>query len=111
MQATCAGLAAAALLSTVQQLNAVTNLGTMAAGGLGGALVPVMELPKWVQPISRASPVHWAMEGYRDVIFDGVGVGVGDIVLRLAAMCGLAMVCAAVAVWRMRHDVPKRTWG
>ena len=100
----CAGLAAAALLSTVQQLNTVTNLGTMALGGLGGALVPVMELPKWVQPISPASPVNWAMEGYRDVILDGAGVG--DIVLRLAAMCGLAMVCAAVAV--LAH-APRRT--
>ena len=105
----CAGLAAAALLSTVQQLNAVTNLGTMVLGGLGGALVPVMELPKWVQPISPASPVNWAMEGYRDVILDGAGVG--DVVLPLAAMSGLAVLLAAVAVWRMRHDVPKRTWG
>lgn len=104
-----AGLAAAALLSTVQQLNAVTNLGTMVLGGLGGALVPVMELPKWVQPISPASPVNWAMEGYRDVILDGAGVG--DVLLPLAAMCGLAVLLTAIAVWRMRHDVPKRTWG
>jgi ABC-2 type transport system permease protein len=105
----CAGLAAAALLSTVQQLNAVTNLGTMVLGGLGGALVPVMELPKWIQPISPASPVNWAMQGYRDVILDGAGVG--DVVLPLVAMSGLALLMAAIAVWRLRHDVPKRTWG
>ncbi|MDP2711674.1 MAG: ABC transporter permease [Solirubrobacteraceae bacterium] len=104
-----AGLAAAAVLSTVQQLNAVTNLGTMLLGGLGGALVPVMELPKWVQPISPASPVNWAMQGYRDVILDGAGVG--DVVLRLAAMCGLALALVAVALWRLRADTPKRTWG
>jgi ABC-2 type transport system permease protein len=87
----------------------VTNLGTMVLGGLGGALVPVMELPKWIQPISPASPVNWAMEGYRDVILDGAGVG--DVVPRLAAMSGLALLMAVIAVWRMRHDVPKRTWG
>ncbi len=104
-----AGLAAAALLGTVQQLNAVTNLGTMVLGGLGGALVPVRELPKWVQPISPASPVNWAMEGYRDVILDGGGVG--DVVPSLLAMCGLAMLLVAVALWRLREDAPKRTWG
>jgi ABC-2 type transport system permease protein len=105
----CAGLAAAALLSTVQQLNAVTNLGTMVLGGLGGALVPVRELPKWVQPIAPASPVNWAMEGYRDVILDGAGVA--DILPSLAAMSGLALLLVAVALWRLRDDAPKRTWG
>jgi ABC-2 type transport system permease protein len=105
----CAGLAAAALLSTVQQLNAVTNLGTMVLGGLGGALVPVRELPKWVQPIAPASPVNWAMEGYRDVILDGAGVA--DILPSLAAMSGLAVLLVAVALWRLRDDAPKRTWG
>ena len=104
-----AGLAAAAALGTVQQLNAVTNLGTMLLGGLGGALVPVMELPKWVQPLSVASPVNWAMEGYRDTILDGAGVG--EIVLPLVAMASLSVVLAAFALWRLRHDVPKRTWG
>ena len=105
----CAGLAAAALLGTVQQLNAVTNLGTMVLGGLGGALVPVRELPKWVQPIAPASPVNWAMEGYRDVILDGAGVA--DILPSLAAMSALALLLVAVALWRLRNDAPKRTWG
>ena len=104
-----AGLAAAAALSTVQQLNAVTNLGTMLLGGLGGALVPVMELPKWVQPLSPVSPVNWAMEGYRDVILDGKGLG--EIQLPLAAMVGLSAVLVAFALWRLRLDAPKRTWG
>ena len=104
-----AGLAAAAALGTVQQLNAVTNLGTMLLAGLGGALVPVMELPKWVQPVAIVSPVNWAMEGYRDTILDGGGVG--DVVLSLAAMAGLAVVLVAFALWRLRADAPKRTWG
>ena len=104
-----AGLAAAAALGTVQQLNAVTNLGTMLLAGLGGALVPVMELPKWVQPLSPLSPVNWAMEGYRGVILDGKGLG--EIQLPLAAMFGLSVVLVAFALWRLRLDAPKRTWG
>jgi len=103
------GLAAAAALGTVQQLNAVTNLGTMLLAGLGGALVPVMELPKWVQPVAPASPVNWAMEGYRDTILDGHGVA--DVKLPLAAMFGLSIVLLTFALWRLRRDAPKRTWG
>jgi ABC-2 type transport system permease protein len=104
-----AGLAAAAALGTVQQLNAVTNLGTMLLAGLGGALVPVMELPKWVQPVAVVSPVNWAMDGYRGVILDGLGVA--DIERSLAAMTGLAVMLTAFALWRLRRDTPKRTWG
>jgi ABC-2 type transport system permease protein len=104
-----AGLAAAAALSTVQQLNAVTNLGTMLLGGLGGALVPVMELPKWVQPLAPLSPVNWAMSGYRETILDGGGIG--DIVAPLAGMVALALALLAFALWRLRLDATKRTWG
>ena len=87
----------------MQQLNAVTNLGTMLLAGLGGALVPVMELPKWVQPVAVVSPVNWAMEGYRDTILDGGGVG--DVVLSLAAMAGLAVVLDGV---RALAPAPRR---
>jgi len=104
-----AGLAAAAALGTVQQLNAVTNLGTMLLAGLGGALVPVMELPKWVQPAAVVSPVNWAMDGYRGVILDGLGVA--DIERSLASMGALSVVLVAFALWRLRRDAPKRTWG
>jgi ABC-2 type transport system permease protein len=104
-----AGLAAAAALGTVQQLNAVTNLGTMLLAGLGGALVPVMELPKWIQPASPVSPVNWAMQAYREVILDGAGVA--DIKLPLAAMLCLSVVLVAFALRRLRLDAPKRTWG
>jgi ABC-2 type transport system permease protein len=104
-----AGLAAAAALGTVQQLNAVTNLGAMLLAGLGGALVPVMELPKGMQPLAPLSPVNWAMESYRDAILDGQGVA--DVKLALAAMAGLSVVLVAFALRRLRLDVPKRTWG
>lgn len=49
------------------------------------------------------------MEGYRDTIL--AGGGVRDVVLPLAAMLGLALVLGAFALWRLRLDVPKRTWG
>lgn len=104
-----AGLAAAAALSTVQQLNAATNLGTMLLAGLGGALVPVQELPKWIQPVAPLSPVQWAMDGYRGVILDGMGLA--DVERALAGMGTLTIVLLAFALWRLRAEAPKRTWG
>jgi ABC-2 type transport system permease protein len=104
-----AGLAAAAALSTIQQVNAVTNLGAMALGGLGGGFVPVDSLPEWVQPIAPISPVYWAMEGYQTAILDGGGVS--DVLGPLAVLLGFTVGFAGIALWRFRVDAPKRTWG
>jgi ABC-2 type transport system permease protein len=101
-----AGLAAAASLSTIQQVNAVTNVGAMALGGLGGGFVPVDSLPSWVQPLAPVSPVYWAMEGYETAIFDG-----GDVVAPAVALLAFALGFAGLALWRFRVDAPKRTLG
>lgn len=104
-----AGLAAAAALSTIQQVNAVTNLAAMALGGLGGGFVPVESLPDWIEPVAPVSPVYWAMKGYRRAILDGGGVA--DVLGPLAALLGFVALFAALALWRLRLDEPKRTWG
>jgi hypothetical protein len=49
------------------------------------------------------------MESYRDTILDGKGVA--DIRLALGAMLGLSIVLLTFALWRLRRDAPKRTWG
>lgn len=105
----CAGLAATALTGTVQQLNAVTNLGAMVLGGLGGGFVPTQTLPEWVQPLAPASPVYWAMEGYESAILEGGGPG--DVLVPVLVLAGVAALCAAVAWWRLRAGGDKRTWG
>ena len=105
----CAGLAVAALVDTVQQLNAVTNLGAMAVGGLGGGFVPTATLPEWVQPFAPLSPVYWAMEGYTAAILDGEGMAA--VAVPALVLVGLAAVCAGVAGWRLRTGSTKRTWG
>jgi ABC-2 type transport system permease protein len=104
-----AGVAAAAALSTIQQVNAVTNLGAMALGGLGGGFVPVESLPDWIEPIAPISPVYWAMKGYRSAILDGGGVG--DVLGPLVVLVAFTAVFAGIALWRLELDAPKRTWG
>lgn len=103
------GLAAAAALQTIQQLNAVTNLGAMVLGGLGGGFVPVSTLPSWVQPFAPLSPAYWAMRGYRSTILDAGGVG--DVLLPVAIMVAVGAVAAVLAIVKLHDDAPKRTWG
>lgn len=104
-----AGLAAAAVLGTVQQLNAATNLGAMVIGGLGGGFVPVDTLPEWVRPAAPASPVYWAMEGYTVAILEGGGLA--EALTPVLVLGTFAAACVGIALWLLRRDTPKRTWG
>ncbi|MFT4035933.1 MAG: ABC transporter permease [Patulibacter sp.] len=103
-----AGIAATAVLSTVQQVNAVVNLGAMVFGGLGGGFVPVNALPHWMGDIAFISPVYWAMKAYRAVILDGEGYGV--IAVPCLVLLGYAAIFALIAARWLRIDAPKRTW-
>ncbi len=105
----CLGLAAAAALQTVAQLNAVTNVGVMVLGGLGGGFVPVSTLPAWIQPLAPLSPVYWSMRGYRAAILDGGGLPA--VALPCAVLLGAAAAAAAFAAVKLQADAPKRTWG
>ena len=86
---------------TVQQLNAVTNLGTMVLGGLGGALVPVMELPE-VGPAARAGLAGQLGDGGLPRRRSSTAPASATSLLPLAAMLGLPALLAAIALWRLR---------
>ncbi len=102
-------LAAAAALATIQQVNAVTNLGAMVLGGIGGGFVPVSVLPSWVRPVAPVSPTYWAMEGYRTAILDGGAVA--DVARPVVVLAVVAAAAGIFALSRLRLDDPKRTWG
>jgi ABC-2 type transport system permease protein len=66
---TLALLAMGAVLGLVArsygELSASYDIGGMALGCLGGALVPLADLPHWVRVFAPVSPGYWAMEALR----------------------------------------------
>lgn len=90
---------------TVHQLNAVQNVGAMAFGGLGGALVPIEQLPGWAEAIAPATPAYWAMQGYRSVFLEAAGIG--DVVTPVVVMGLAGAVFAVLAARRFRADETK----
>ncbi len=94
-----------ATFRTVNQLNAFQNVGAMVFGGLGGALVPLEQLPGWAQAIAPVTPAYWAMRGHTDVLLRQGGVG--DVLLEFGVLVGVAVVVGAFAVGRFRIDETK----
>jgi ABC-2 type transport system permease protein len=100
----CLGLLLLAVVRTVMQLNAISNLGTMLFAGLGGALAPVSTLPAWARTLSPATPSYWAMRGFRSVIRGG---GMSDVTLPITVLLLFAAGFAVVAAMRFRFDDTK----
>ncbi len=93
---------AVSTLSSVHQVSAVVNLGAMVLGGLGGALVPLDQLPSWAQSVAPFTPTYWAMEGHNAIFLDEAGFsGVMRPVLTLLA---IGVVFGALAINRFRSD-------
>ncbi len=110
--ATCSavmlGTALAAVLATMQQLNAVGFLGATVLGAVGGAFVPLATLPRWVQVLAPATPQYWAMRAYRSLIIDGRPAV--SVLLPVAVLACFTLASTAVAVRGLRRDAVKRGW-
>ncbi len=96
----------AATLRTVNQVNAFQNVGAMAFAGLGGALVPVAQLPGWARALGPVTPAYWAMKGHNAVFLESGGVA--DVALPVAVLLGASAVLLTVATFRFRVDETKQ---
>jgi ABC-2 type transport system permease protein len=96
------GVLAAATLRTQQQLNAISNLGSMILAGISGALVPLSVLPAWARTIAPIAPQYWAMRGFRSTILDGGGVS--SVLLPVAVLLVIATLAGGIALLRFRFD-------
>jgi ABC-2 type transport system permease protein len=93
-------LATVTICQTFQQVLAVSNLGAILVAGLGGALAPVADLPDWVTPLSRLTPIYWAMKGFDSVLLDGEGMAA--VLVPIAVLLGFAALLIAFVAWRFR---------
>jgi ABC-2 type transport system permease protein len=95
-----------ATFRTVNQVSAFQNVGAMAFGGLGGALVPVSQLPVWAQAVAPITPAYWAMRGYTSVFLKSGGIA--DVMFPAAVLFAAAAILLSVATFRFRVDETKQ---
>ncbi len=94
-----------ASLRTINQVQAIVNLGAMVFGGLGGALVPREQLPGWAQAVAPFTPSYWAMEGHRAVFLEPGGLA--DVAKPVGVLFVATLVLAGLAVKKFRVDETK----
>ncbi len=98
-------LLATATFRTIQLVNALSNLGAMVMGGLGGALVPLEQLPGWAQAVAPITPPYWAMRAHRSIFLEAGGVA--DVAPFVGVLVAAAVVFGLAASFRFRVDETK----
>jgi len=68
--------------------------------GLGGAWTPLEYTSATFQAIGHFSPVAWAMDGFKNITVQMLGVE--SVLLPAAALTGYAMLFFVLAIWRFR---------
>ncbi|HWC10896.1 MAG TPA: hypothetical protein VG455_06700 [Acidimicrobiales bacterium] len=96
------GLLVVDVARTIQQVNALANLGAALLAGFGGAIVPGYLLPGWVRAVGPFTASHWVIRGYWAGILDGRGLdGVWvPVLIFLGFAAGLAAAALAASRWR-----------
>ncbi|MBN8621321.1 MAG: ABC transporter permease, partial [Anaerolineae bacterium] len=90
------------LLKTEAQANSVSLLLALMLASLGGAWWPLDVVPGFMKVIGHLSPVAWAMDGFRNLIFEN-----GTLLTVLPSLGVLGLLTAiffGFAVWRFRYE-------
>jgi len=69
---------------------------------LGGAWFPLDMLPNFMQTISKAIPIAWAINGFDDMIWRGGGIR--EAVLSVTVLLAFAAVFVTIALRRIRWE-------
>lgn len=95
----CLGIAAAALIRTLEGSSAVVNLVLLPMGFLSGSFVPRGEYPEWLQEVGRALPLGQHLDLVSAAYYgDGLPYG------RAAILAAWALAGVAVATRRFRWE-------
>lgn len=98
-------LVVASSFRTIAQVSALQNVGAILFGGLGGALVPLDQLPAWARFIAPATPSYWAMRGHNAVLLEAGGIV--EVLPSVGVLLGASVVLGFLAIRRFRVDETK----
>ena len=70
---------------------------------LAGVLWPVEQMPDYLQWISAALPLTYAVDGLRDIMLNGLSIG--DVFLEISVLIGFTVLTAFLAAITLRRGV------
>jgi ABC-2 type transport system permease protein len=99
---TALALLMSTLVSTEQQASSLNLLLTLLLAPLGGAWWPLDIVPEWMRIVGHISPIAWAMDAYKAMIFRNAGLA--GVWLPILVLSVMAIIFFAISVLRIRRS-------
>lgn len=97
---TALALALTTFITSDQQAQGIVLFLSLVLAPLGGAWWSLEIVPAWMRIVGHVSPIAWVMDGHREIIF--FGGGLGDVLLPIAVLLAMTAGLFAVGVARFR---------
>lgn len=94
------GMLLAAISKTRQQANGLGTLLILTMSAIGGAWFPTFLMPSSIQFFSKLTFVYWAMDGFLEVLWRGVGTI--DILPNIGILLGIGVLINLVSIWQFK---------
>jgi len=96
------GILLAAIARTESQIGGLSMLLVWGLGLIGGCIIPVFILERFLGPLPMITPHYWANQALVDLMVRGRGLA--DVVVEMAVLLGFTVLFFAIGVWRFRFD-------
>lgn len=96
------GIFLAAIAPSAEAASGLATLIVLAMSALGGAWMPTNNLPFFIQILGQATPVHWAVEGFIDVLW--AGRSLLEVLPKAGILAGIAAVVMLFSIWRFKRS-------
>jgi ABC-2 type transport system permease protein len=96
------GIAIAAFARTENQISGLSTLLVWGMGLLGGSLIPLFILDRFLGPIPKIVPHYWANRAFDDLLIRGLGPA--DLALDMGVLLGFCLLFFVIGLWRFDFE-------
>lgn len=93
------------LVGSERQGDTLTTMIIIVSSMLGGAFMPVSQMPSFLKPISAATLVYWSTEGFSKLIIRGGGLT--DIVPNLAVLTIVGLILMFIGALVLKRKIER----
>ena len=96
------GIAIASIAKTENQIAGLSTVLLWGMGLLGGSLIPLFILERFLGPIPMIVPHYWANRAFDDLLIRGLGTA--NVAVDMAVLLGFSLLFFAIGLWRFDFE-------
>jgi ABC-2 type transport system permease protein len=88
-----------------RQGDTLTTIVIIVSSMVGGAFMPISQMPSFIRPVSAATVVFWSTDGFTKIILGGEGFA--GIVVNLAVLISAGVVMMLIGAFVLRRKIER----